>query len=241
MLKSLFFTLSIISSSSAYSQFVKPDRGGTPQFADRIEPVNQQNFCIFRFNATNEKIPLYCVDGLNSKHDLSGKVNVGELYIDSSILLDSSALYDADGRKLIDFVEGKWLGSKVDLKGDRGPQGIEGKKGEKGDKGDKGDTGDEGPRGEKGEKGDTGPAGGLSSCLTRRVVTGPIPGFRNLRSRATCESQEVLTGGGCSATGASLVDSHPTTSSREYFCSAISPSTSNQGARLTAYSVCCRK
>jgi hypothetical protein len=79
-----------------------------------------------------------------------------------------------------------------DYKGDTGAQGIPG---EKGDKGDKGDTG---PQGEQGEKGETG-ASAPTQNLSVRTVKGDFVYNDNNSdhfSAATCDSDEILTGGG---------------------------------------------
>jgi hypothetical protein len=103
----------------------------------------------------------------------------------------------------------------------RGEQGLQGEKGDKGDtgaqglqgeKGDKGDTGAQGLQGEKGDKGDTGATGaqGLQgkdateNDLSIRTVEGNIArdGFcvdgcqDTEKSVASCNSDEVLNGGG---------------------------------------------
>src|SRR6476619_2283135 len=98
-----------------------------------------------------------------------------------------------------------------DLQGSTGPQGPAGpqcQQGEKGDKGDKGDTGAQGEKGEKGDKGDTGAQGekgekgdtGASAPakdLSIRTVKGDfVYNYGAHSSIASCDSDEILTGGG---------------------------------------------
>ncbi len=103
-------------------------------------------------------------------------------------------------------------------KGDKGDTGAQGEKGDKGDtgaQGEKGDKGDTGAQGEKGDKGDTGaqgPAGtpAENNNLSVRTVEGNVaqngvcsspPCNETDKSVASCEDDEVLTGGGFKHTG----------------------------------------
>ena len=88
-------------------------------------------------------------------------------------------------------------------KGDTGSPGPEGPKGDTGDQGPKGDAGIQGPAGEKGE---TGPQGnpGPEKDLTIRTVEGIVArngvsldgGMTLDKSVASCNADEVVTGGG---------------------------------------------
>jgi hypothetical protein len=97
----------------------------------------------------------------------------------------------------------------------KGPQGEKGDKGDTGPQGEKGDKGDTGPQGEKGDKGDTGPQGPAGTSaennnLSVRTVDGNVaqngvcsspPCNETDKSIASCEDDEVLTGGGFKHTG----------------------------------------
>ncbi|MBA2268253.1 MAG: collagen-like protein [Nitrosopumilus sp.] len=111
----------------------------------------------------------------------------------------------------------------VGEQGPLGPQGDPGPQGEKGDKGDKGDTGAQGLQGEKGDKGDKGDAA-PSQDLTVRTVEGNVArdgtcvdGCSDTeKSVASCNSDEVLTGGGFHKSGlAWTTDSKPVGNSWE--------------------------
>jgi hypothetical protein len=98
-------------------------------------------------------------------------------------------------------------------------------------KGPKGDTGATGPQGEKGDKGDTGATGpegpaGPDKYLSMRTVKGNIahddvcvdfcsPTSTNEKSVASCNSDEILTGGGVEKEGGLIVFSKPVDNSWE--------------------------
>ncbi|WP_415311998.1 hypothetical protein [Candidatus Nitrosocosmicus sp. FF01] len=99
--------------------------------------------------------------------------------------------------------------------GPQGPQGVQGPKGDtgaqgpqgpQGVQGPKGDTGAEGPQGDTGAEGPQGPPG-PEKDLSIRTVEGDIVqnGVSNGQPRksvASCDSDEVLTGGGFEKSGA---------------------------------------
>jgi hypothetical protein len=101
----------------------------------------------------------------------------------------------------------------------RGPPGPQGPQGEQGPKGD---TGAQGPQGEQGPKGDTGEQG-PSQNLSVRTVEGNIaqdgacvPGCSELqKSVASCNSDEVLVGGGFHNSGNDVDFSRPNDNSWE--------------------------
>ena len=77
-------------------------------------------------------------------------------------------------------------------------QGPKGDKGDPGPQGQPGPQGKHGPKGDKGEKGDTG-ASTPTRDLSIRTVKGDFVFIDNNRdhfSAATCNSDEILTGGG---------------------------------------------
>jgi hypothetical protein len=97
-------------------------------------------------------------------------------------------------------------------KGDKGDTGDQGPKGDTGDQGPKGDTGDQGP---KGDTGDQGPKGnpGPEKDLTIRTVEGNIVrngvssngGISFDKSVASCNADEVVTGGGTNHFGGDYI------------------------------------
>ena len=227
-----FLILLTVLTPMAFADFVEPDPSGTPQYGDRIEPVNQQNFCIYRYNELNEKVPQYCVDGINQKHDFKGLVNLLALYSDGGLVLDSEAIYDRDGRKLVDLVSGKWLGDKSGLKGDRGVAGPQGLAGPKGSKGDRGLTG---PKGPEGPRGPTGPKGSFSSCKTVEDEVKTASG--SAEALAECASSELLTGGWCDVQGNGNLDATIPVDDG-IFC--IGKSQPNIEITTYAYARCCK-
>jgi hypothetical protein len=118
----------------------------------------------------------------------------------------------------------------------------------KGDKGDKGDTGATGPQGPKGDTGATGPQGPSGTPaedkdLSIRTVEGNIArdGFcvdgcsDTEKSVASCDSDEVLTGGGVSNSAGHVLYSKPVGNSWE----AKGVSQGGQNPSLTqAYAQC---
>ena len=109
--------------------------------------------------------------------------------------------------------------------GPPGPEGPQGPPGEQGPKGDKGDTGAQGLQGEKGDKGDTGAQGeqgppgtpAENNDLSIRTVEGNVArdgvcvdGCRDTeKSVASCNSDEVLTGGGVMNSAGHVLYSKP--------------------------------
>jgi len=105
--------------------------------------------------------------------------------------------------------------------GEQGPKGDTGAQGPQGEQGPKGDTGAQGPQGEQGPKGDTGAQGpqgeqgqagtpAINNDLSIRTVEGNIarngvcssqPCAETDKSIASCNDDEVLSGGGFEHTG----------------------------------------
>ncbi|CAN5863425.1 hypothetical protein BH23THE1_BH23THE1_24900 [soil metagenome] len=123
--------------------------------------------------------------------------------------------------------------------------GEQGPAGPQGEKGVKGDTGAQGPQGEKGVKGDTGAQGpegppGIpaeNNELTIRTVEGNVARIPTEISTASCNEDEVLTGGGFKHSGnvGYIVDySRPAGNSWE----AKASSTSSDPKFIQAYAQC---
>lgn len=83
-------------------------------------------------------------------------------------------------------------------KGDTGDTGAEGPQGLTGPKGDTGDTGAEGPQGVQGPQGEQGSPGPDKELQVRSVAgnTVNIPSGQTRTAAATCNPDEVVTGGG---------------------------------------------
>jgi hypothetical protein len=126
--------------------------------------------------------------------------------------IDLDDFADVDDLSELGFLRGP--------QGEQGPKGDTGPQGPQGEQGPKGDTGPQGPQGEQGPKGDTGPQGpqgelgppgmpAVNNDLSIRTVEGNIA--RNgacvdgcastEKSIATCNDDEVLTGGGSGHSG----------------------------------------
>jgi hypothetical protein len=110
-----------------------------------------------------------------------------------------------NGAPIVD-ANGKWVGATTGLVGPQGPQGPQGSAGATGATGPQGPMGSTGATGPMGSTGSTGPQGpqgpagpqGFRSCVLRYNPTG-----------VTCNSGELLTGGGCISSG-TMKSSYPT-------------------------------
>jgi hypothetical protein len=125
--------------------------------------------------------------------------------------------------------------------GPQGPKGETGPQGPKGDKGNTGATGPQGPKGETGAAGPQGPNGSISSC---RSVTEEIELLWRAEISASCDTDEILLGGGCFVTGATGMQLQSSATLSEelfHFCEWIWKSGISPQARGTAVAICCRK
>jgi hypothetical protein len=140
-------------------------------------------------------------------------------------------------------------GSSTGPQGEKGDKGDTGAQGLQGEKGDKGDTGAQGLQGEKGDKGDTGKQGepgtpAVNNDLSIRTVEGNVARDGTCinqcsdteKSVASCNSDEVLTGGGFHKSGnAWTTDSKPVGNSWE---AKGNPQSSQNPSTTQAYAQC---
>jgi hypothetical protein len=139
--------------------------------------------------------------------------------------------------------------------GSAGPQGIQGIPGEKGEKGDKGETGERGLPGQRGEQGPQGMQGvqgkngtqgspGKDAPITKikaRYVDGnPIRVIGEVKSVATCYSNEWVVGGGFSIKKGFGIILESSSEKNSWVATAANPfeiSNSTKGT-LQAHAVC---
>lgn len=134
-------------------------------------------------------------------------------------------------------------------KGDKGEQGIQG---EKGDVGPKGDIGSQGLQGAIGPKGDTGLTGATGPQGSKgdmgelvgsryRIVSDTTTSWRWTSSTVSCDSDEVVTGGGGTCTGGGgfnfIYASQPVNNGWQIMCDT--PSQQNNTASV--YAICIKK
>ncbi|MDQ3234228.1 MAG: collagen-like protein [Pseudobdellovibrionaceae bacterium] len=120
---------------------------------------------------------------------------------------------------------------------------IESLKGPKGEKGDRGFTGESGPQGIKGDTGPQGPQGPKGTVSGCRTSTAETTLVQQLEVSASCNSDEILVGGGCFVTGGTglqLQTSAPLSEDGFYACEWIWKSGIAVQTIGTAVATCCK-